>query len=122
MDEFEVKARGRGGIIDLLVWAQRIHILGEPCVLTIACSIEERKRTEAALAQSERLLRVVLDAMPVGVVVVNTTGDVVLSNPALLRIGAHGLRTATSDGEKQSAGGWRRDGLSARTSGPRFAR
>ena len=84
--EFEVKGRGAHGPIDLLVWAQRIHILGEPCVLTIACDFEERKRAEAALAQSERLLRVMLDAMPVGVSVVNTAGDIVLSNPAALRI------------------------------------
>src|SRR4051794_6118070 len=86
VDEFEVKGRGPSGVINLLVWAQRIHILGEPCVLTLACDIAERKRIEAALAQSERLLRVVVDAMPVGVALVNTAGDIVLSNPAALRI------------------------------------
>jgi signal transduction histidine kinase len=35
---------------------------------------------------SERLLRVVLDTLPVGVAVVNLAGDVILSNPASRRI------------------------------------
>jgi PAS domain-containing protein len=35
---------------------------------------------------SERLLRVVLDTLPVGVAVVNPAGDVILSNPASRRI------------------------------------
>jgi len=105
VDEFEVKARGRSGIVDLLIWAQRIQILGEPCVLTIACNIAERKRIEVALAQSERLLRVVLDAMPVGVMVMNTAGDIVLSNPASLRIWG----TQIADGHERwakSKGWW----------------
>jgi two-component system NarL family sensor kinase len=104
VDEFEVKGRGGSGPIDLLVWAQRIQILGEPCVLTIACNIAERKRVEAALAQSERLLRVVLDAMPVGVSVVNTAGDIVLSNPASVRIWG----TQISDGQErwEKSKGW----------------
>src|SRR4051812_2320550 len=104
VDEFEVKGRGASGMIDLLVWAQRIHLLGEPCVLTVACDIAERKRIEAALAQSERLLRVVLDAMPVGVVVVNTAGDIVLSNPAALRIWG----TQITDGHErwEKSKGW----------------
>lgn len=103
VDEFEVKGRGRNGIVDLLVWAQRIHILGEPCVLTIACNIAERKRIEAALAQSERLLRVVLDALPVGVVLVNTAGDVVLSNPASVRIWGPQITDGQERWEKSKA-------------------
>lgn len=97
--DFEAKGRGRRGEIDLLLWAQRMQILGEPCVLTIACDITERKRAEAALAYSERLLRVVLDALPVAVAVVNTAGDIVLTNPASHQIWG----TTITDGRERWA-------------------
>jgi two-component system NarL family sensor kinase len=103
--DFEVHAHGRAGEIDLLLWAERIQILGERCVLAIACDITERKRAEAALAQSERLLRVVVDALPVGVVVVNTAGNIVLSNPASQQIWA----STITDGRERwakSKGWW----------------
>jgi len=44
------------------------------------------RESEEAAANSERLLRVVLDTLPVGVVVVNPAGDIILSNPASRRI------------------------------------
>jgi signal transduction histidine kinase len=48
--------------------------------------ITDRKRAEEALRQSERLLRLVLDALPVGVALVDVSGDIVISNPASQRI------------------------------------
>jgi two-component system NarL family sensor kinase len=48
--------------------------------------ITDRKRAEEGLRQSERLLRLVLDALPVGVAVVDRSGDIILSNPASQRI------------------------------------
>ena len=81
--DFEARARTKsGGILDLLVWMARIQILGEECVLGITCDITARKRAEEALAQSERLLKAVLETLPVGVAVVNLGGDIILSNPA----------------------------------------
>jgi two-component system, NarL family, sensor kinase len=44
--------------------------------------ITDRKRAEESLRDSEHLLRLVLDALPVGVVVVDRAGDIILSNPA----------------------------------------
>jgi PAS domain S-box-containing protein len=85
--DFEAQARTRsGGIINVLVWMERIQILGEECVLGITCDISSRKHAEEALAQSERLLKVVIDTLPVGVAVVNAASDVLLSNPASRRI------------------------------------
>lgn len=46
----------------------------------------ERHETEVALRRSEALLRLVLDAIPVGVAVMNPRGDIILSNPASSRI------------------------------------
>lgn len=42
----------------------------------------ERSRTDQGLHQRESLLRLVLDALPVGVAVMNLAGDIILSNPA----------------------------------------
>jgi PAS domain-containing protein len=45
--------------------------------------ITDRKRAEEGLRQSERLLRLVLDALPVGVAVVDLSGNIILSNPGV---------------------------------------
>ena len=54
--------------------------------------ITDRKRAEEALRRSEGLLRLVLDALPVGVSVVDLSGDIVLSNPASQRIWGGSIR------------------------------
>jgi two-component system NarL family sensor kinase len=85
--EVEAKARAKSGeILDLLVWMERIPLLGEECILAIACDVTNRKRAEEAFARSERLLRLVLEALPVSVAVVDVNGDIVLSNPAARHI------------------------------------
>jgi two-component system NarL family sensor kinase len=53
----------------------------------------DRKREEGSLRESERLLRLVLDALPVGVAVVDRSGDIILSNPASLRIWGGSIRS-----------------------------
>src|SRR5258708_9528073 len=42
----------------------------------------ERHQTDAGLQRSEQLLRLLLDALPVGVAVVDLSGDIILINPA----------------------------------------
>jgi signal transduction histidine kinase len=71
---------------------ERIQLLGEECLLAIACDITDRKRAEEGLQRSERLLRLVLDALPVGVAVIDLSGDIILSNPASQRIWSRSIR------------------------------
>jgi PAS domain S-box-containing protein len=48
--------------------------------------VTERMQVEEALRRSERLLRLVLNAIPVGVAVMDPAGDILLNNPASVRI------------------------------------
>jgi PAS domain S-box-containing protein len=48
--------------------------------------VTERKRVEEAMRQSQQLLNLVLETLPVGVAVTDQVGDVVLSNAASRRI------------------------------------
>ena len=85
--DVEVQARTKSGAaIVVLLWFERIQILGEECVLAIMCDITDRKRAERALVESERRARVVLDTLPVGVTVTDSDGNIVLTNPAAQRI------------------------------------
>jgi PAS domain S-box-containing protein len=60
---------------------------GEPVtIFGTTQDVTERRQAEEALRRSEQLLRVVMDTLPVGVVVVDRAGDIILSNPASQRI------------------------------------
>ena len=83
----EVNARTKSGeTLVVLVWLERIQILGEQCVLAIACDITDRKRAEQALEESERRAQIVVDTLPIGVTVTDREGNMVRTNPAARRI------------------------------------
>jgi PAS domain S-box-containing protein len=71
--------------------------------------ITDRQRAEEALRRSERLLRLVLDALPVGVSVVDLSGDIILSNPASQRIWGESLRSGR-ERYAESKGWWHATG------------
>ena len=106
LENLEVRARTKsGGVIDIVVSVERIEIRGESCTLAIAIDITERRRVEEALRRSEQLLRLVLDAIPVGVAVMNTTGDILLMNPASSRIWAGAINSG-AERYVRSQGWW----------------
>jgi PAS domain S-box-containing protein len=70
-------AAGPPSELDLELIARATHL---------ASIAVERDRTEEELRRGEGLLRLVLDALPVGVSVVDHSGDIILSNPAAKRI------------------------------------
>ncbi len=71
--------------------------------------ITDRKRAEEGLRRSERLLRLVLDALPVGVAVVDRSGDIILSNPASQRIWGGSIRSGR-ERYAESKGWWHATG------------
>lgn len=87
--KLELKARTKAGAsLDVLIWLERIQILGEQCVLANSCDITDRKAAERALAESERRARTILDTLPIGVTVLDRDGNIELTNPAARRIWA----------------------------------
>jgi PAS domain S-box-containing protein len=55
-------------------------------ILTISRDITDRKRAEAAVRESRQLLHLVLATLPVGVMVMDQAGDIVLTNEAAKHI------------------------------------
>src|SRR5688572_7144294 len=76
------------------------------CITVARHETEEGLReSEEGLRRSERLLRVVLDALPVGVGVVDGSGNIILSNPAAERIWSTLIRSGP-DRYAESKGWW----------------
>jgi two-component system, NarL family, sensor kinase len=69
----------------------------------------ERQQTAEGLRRSERLLRLVLDALPVGVAVVDLAGNILLNNPASQRIWSRSIRSGP-DRYAESKGWWHATG------------
>jgi PAS domain S-box-containing protein len=86
-----------------------IEFNGHPAILSTSIDVTERKRAEESLRESERLLRQVLNALPVGVVVTDLCGNVILSNPASKQIWG-GMIIAGDERYAKSKGWWHRTG------------
>src|SRR5258708_5536809 len=109
--EMEMQGRTKSGrILDVVVSMGLIELLGEPRVLTIATDTTDRNRAQEGLRRSERLLRLVLDAIPVGVAVVDPAGDLILTNPASERIWGGPIITDGQSRRSQSRGWWHDSG------------
>ncbi len=90
--------RGRGQAI----WDEQ----GKPCRMSGSCqNITERKQAEEALRRSERQLRTVLDALPVGVWFTDQLGKPILSNPAAKQIWS-GIKRVGIETVADDSGWW----------------
>ena len=65
--------------------AELIAFDGEPCILTVAEDITERKRAEILLKRERDNLKTILSAMPDGVYIVNAQYEIEYINPTLER-------------------------------------
>jgi PAS domain S-box-containing protein len=103
----EVKGRNKAGqTLDITLSMERIEILGEECVLAIAADMTDRNRAQESLRRSERLLRLVLDAAPVGIAVVDPAGNSILANPASARVWDGPIIQSGRERYLQSKGWW----------------
>jgi PAS domain S-box-containing protein len=66
--------------------ARRIDIGGVPCILNITRDITERKQTEKLLRESEKTLRLLIEAMPVGVRVADDHGVIEYLNSSFVNL------------------------------------
>jgi PAS domain S-box-containing protein len=78
-------------------------------VTGVAFDVTDRVRSEEEVRASQRLLQRVLDTIPVGVVVVDRAGDLLLSNPAASRIWG-GLIASGPERWAKSKGHWHGSG------------
>ena len=65
--------------------AELIEFDGEPCVLSVAEDVTDRKRADELLKQERDNLKTILTAMPDGVYIVNANYDIEYINPTLER-------------------------------------
>ena len=83
----EFSSRMKSGEIRVgLFSAEKINIGGEPCRITVITDITERKKAEEALRMSEENFRHSLDDSPLGIRIVNSRGEPIYINQALLEI------------------------------------
>lgn len=76
----------------------------------ISTDITERKRMEEALRESQQLLQLVLATLPVGVVVMDQAGDIVLMNAASKRIWDERPMVSARQRWAQASGFWHNSG------------
>lgn len=75
-----------GTIIVGQMSARRIDIEGNPCILNICRDITERKQAEELLRESEKTLRLLLEATPVGVGVTDDHGVIEYVNSSFVNL------------------------------------
>jgi two-component system, cell cycle sensor histidine kinase and response regulator CckA len=81
----EAKFRKKDGTIFVgQMSARRIDIEGVPCILNITRDITERKRAEELLRENERALRLLIEAIPVGVGVADDSGVIEYLNSSFV--------------------------------------
>ncbi len=98
--EVEVRIRNtRGQIRTLLVSSSRIEVEGEPCMLSMATDITERKQAVLRLRESEKLFRTMADNAPVLIWISDTSGDFTYFNERWLEFTGRKF-------EEELRGGW----------------
>jgi len=105
---YELRMLKKDGTViwtDVRGHAVRDHERQVTCLFGATVDISERKRAQDALAQSERQLRTVLDALPVGVWFTDQSGKPVLANPAAKQIWS-GIRQVGIEAAANDAGWW----------------
>jgi PAS domain S-box-containing protein len=81
VDGFEMQMRRRSGeIADLLFSAEIIELGGEPCMLSMALDITERKQIEAVIQEKERFIRATFDTLDEHICVLDENYIIISTN------------------------------------------
>ena len=84
-DEIDFLTRD-GQMRQILISADLIELDGEPCSLSMAVDITERKKVELALRESEARARAIADGSSVGIFMLTPVSQTVYTNPAIHKI------------------------------------
>lgn len=98
------RTRKDGSLVDIHFWAAALldatgTLTG---ALAVMADVTEQKRDAEALAQRERQLRTVLEALPIGVWFTDAQGKVLLANPAARQLWTGAQRIGMGGGEETS--------------------
>ena len=89
--------------------ASPVRFRDRPHVLTVCREVTEQVKAEQALRESQQRLHMIITTLPVGVVVLDRSGDVILANPASERIWGHVI-VAGPERWARSKGHWHDSG------------
>jgi PAS domain S-box-containing protein len=85
--EEEVKLLKKNGESLFGLWsAERIELLGKPCLISVLVDITERKRAQKLLQREKENLSVTLDYNPHGIVLIHRNGKWIYVNPRFTEI------------------------------------
>jgi diguanylate cyclase (GGDEF)-like protein/PAS domain S-box-containing protein len=84
-DVWQLK-RNNGETIEVEIASNELTFNGRMSCFVVATDVTAQKQAEQMLRESRRLLQEMLDALPIGVMLTESTGDIIIKNPAMKQI------------------------------------
>lgn len=78
--------RKQGETIDVEIASNELLFNNRKARFVVATDVTARKQAEHLLRESRRLLQEMLNALPIGVMLTESTGNIIIKNPAMKRI------------------------------------
>ncbi len=78
--------RKKGDLIDVEIASNEHLFNGRKARFVVATDVTTRKQAEQLLRESRRLLQEMLNALPIGVMITENTGNIIIKNPAMKQV------------------------------------
>lgn len=75
-----------GAVIDVEIASNELQFGGRDARFVVASDVTARKQAEDLLRESRRLLQDMLNALPIGVMITDSKGSIIIKNPAMKKI------------------------------------